>query len=128
MNSNKSYKKGQYYKIRMKKVWMFQGVLFARASQISQYINWKWDKKHLRKKRSGRFFDIDESNLVYQINNACYNSYTIESVQKSDESDNQIVQCGDESGKKVQPCPRDFFVCKEKGHPERINMLKQWLP
>ena len=101
----------------MKKVWMFQGVLFARASQISQYINWKWDKKHLRKKRSGRVFDIDESNLVYQINN--------ESVQKSDESDNQIVQCGDESGKKVEPYPRDFFVRKEKGHPERINMLKQ---
>ena len=38
--------------------------------------------------------DIVESNFVYQMNNACYKSYTLESVQKSGESDNQTVQCG----------------------------------
>ena len=31
------------------------------------------------------------------MNNACYKSYTLESVQKSDKSDNQTLQCGDES-------------------------------
>ena len=48
--------------------------------------------------------------MVYQINNACYKSYPRESVQKSDESENQIVQCSDESMKNVEPYRRDFFV------------------
>ena len=41
--------------------------------------------------------DIVESNFVYQMNNVCCKSYTLKSVQESDESDNQTVQCGDES-------------------------------
>ena len=28
--------------------------------------------------------DIFESNFIYQMNNSCYKSYTVESVQKSD--------------------------------------------
>ena len=48
--------------------------------------------------------DIVESNFVYQMNNACYKSYTLESVQKSVESDNQSVQCCDESWKNAEPC------------------------
>ena len=41
--------------------------------------------------------DIVESSFLYQMSNACCESYTLESVQKSDESDNQTLQCGDES-------------------------------
>ena len=41
--------------------------------------------------------DIVESSFAYQMSNVCYESYTLESVQKSDESDNQTLQCGDES-------------------------------
>ena len=41
--------------------------------------------------------DVVKSNFVYQINNASQKSYALESVQKSDESDNQTLQCGDES-------------------------------
>ena len=41
--------------------------------------------------------DIVESDFVYQMNNACYKSYTLESVQKSDESDNQTLHCGHEN-------------------------------
>ena len=43
-------------------------------------------------------------NFVYQMNNACYKSYIVESVQKSIEVDNQTVQYGDETGKNVEPC------------------------
>ena len=78
--------------------------------------------------------DVVEWNIVYQMNNSCYKSYTLESVQKLGESDNQTVQCGDESWKKVESCRTRlrfivkitvFFVNKEKEHPERINTLKQ---
>ena len=41
--------------------------------------------------------DIVESSFLYQMSNACCESYTLESVQKSDASDNQTLQCGDES-------------------------------
>ena len=41
--------------------------------------------------------DINEINFVYQISNVCYKRYTLESVQKSDESDNQTLQCRYES-------------------------------
>ena len=41
--------------------------------------------------------DIVESNFTCQTNNACYKSYTLVFVQKSDESDNQTLQYGDES-------------------------------
>ena len=41
--------------------------------------------------------DIVESNFVYQMNNACYKRYTIGSIQKLDESDNQTLQCGDQN-------------------------------
>ena len=41
--------------------------------------------------------DIVKSNFVYQMNNACYKRYTLESVQKPDESDNQTLQCGEEN-------------------------------
>ena len=43
-------------------------------------------------------------NFVYQMNNACYESHIVESVQKSNEVDNQTVQYGDETGKNVEPC------------------------
>ena len=46
---------------------------------------------------------LGESSFVYHMNNACYKSKTLESVQKSDELDNQTTQCGDESGKNVEP-------------------------
>ena len=56
--------------------------------------------------------DLVESNFVYHMNNACYKSYTLhktlESVQKSDETDNQAIQCGDESGKNVKACRKRF--------------------
>ena len=57
------------------------------------------------------------------MNKSCYKSYTLESVQKLGESDNQTVQCGDESWKKVESCRIKlrfivkitvFFVNKEK--------------
>ena len=41
--------------------------------------------------------DIVETNFVYQMNNACHESNSLESVQKYDESDNQALQFGDES-------------------------------
>ena len=41
--------------------------------------------------------DIVESNFVYQMNNACYRSHSLESIQKSDKSDNQTLQCDDKS-------------------------------
>ena len=41
------------------------------------------------------YVDIVESNC--QMNNACYKRYTLESVQKSDESDNQTLQGSDEN-------------------------------
>ena len=41
--------------------------------------------------------DIVESNFVYQMNNACYRSYCLESIQKSDKSVNQTLQCDYES-------------------------------
>ena len=41
--------------------------------------------------------DKVESNFVYQMSNACYKRYTIESIQKLDESDNQTLQCSDEN-------------------------------
>ena len=51
--------------------------------------------------------DLAESNFVYHMINACYKSYTLrktlEFVQKSNVSDNQTNQCGDESGKDVEP-------------------------
>ena len=73
--------------------------------------------------------------------NACYKSYTLretlESVQKSNVSDNQTIQCGDEIEKMLSHVVRDwgafiikiliFFIRKEKEHPGRINMLKQWV-
>lgn len=49
-------------------------------------------------------WDRVESNSVYQMNNACYKSYTIESIQKSDKSDIQTVQRGHESWKNIEPC------------------------
>ena len=40
------------------------------------------------------------------MNNACYKSYTLgqtlESIQKSAESNKQTIQCGNESGKKCR--------------------------
>ena len=52
--------------------------------------------------------DLVESNFVYHMNNAYYKSYTLrktlESVQKSNVTNNQTNQCGDESGKDVKPC------------------------
>ena len=52
--------------------------------------------------------DLVESNFVYHMNNAHYKSYTLrktlESVQKSNVTNNQTNQCGDESGKDVEPC------------------------
>ena len=41
--------------------------------------------------------DIVESSFVYQMNNACYKRYTIESIQKLDKSDNQTLQCSDKN-------------------------------
>ena len=41
--------------------------------------------------------DIVESNFVYQMNNACYRIYCLESIQKSDKSVNQTLQCDYES-------------------------------
>ena len=46
---------------------------------------------------------LGESSFVYHMNNVWYKSKTLESVQKSDELDNQTTQCGDESGKNVEP-------------------------
>ena len=41
--------------------------------------------------------DIVESNFFYQMNKACYKSYTLESVHEWAESDNPTPQCCDES-------------------------------
>ena len=47
--------------------------------------------------------DLVESNFVCHMNNTCYESYTphktLQSAQKSDELDNQNIQCGGEYGK-----------------------------
>ena len=47
--------------------------------------------------------DLVESNFVCHMNNTCYESYTphktLQSAQKSDELDNQAIQCGGEYGK-----------------------------
>ena len=52
--------------------------------------------------------DLVESNFAHHMNNASYKSYTLcktlESIQKSNVTDNQTNQCGDASGKDVEPC------------------------
>lgn len=61
----------------------------------------------MRKDEALDRLDLVESNFIYYMNNACYKSYTrhktLESVQKSDQLDNQIIQCGDESVENVEP-------------------------
>ena len=63
--------------------------------------------------------DIFESNFIYQMNNAYYESYTLECIQKPVESNNQTLQCGDWGAFIVKISI--VFVDKEKEHPERIN-------
>ena len=62
----------------------------------------------MRKDEALDRLDLVESNFIYYMNNAFYKSYTrhktLESVQKSDQLDNQIIQCGDESVENVEPC------------------------
>ena len=58
---------------------------------------WKIIKTTAARKEVLDCIDIVESNFIYQINNACYKSYTLVFVQKSDESNNQTLQYGDES-------------------------------
>ena len=74
--------------------------------------------------------DIVEGNFVYQMKNASYKSCTLEAVQKSNESDDQTVQCGGKSEKNVEPCCKrlmclslkhHFFLYEKKEHPERIK-------
>ena len=49
--------------------------------------NWRWKMLKttaVQKEVVLDCVDIFESNFIYQMNNACYKSYTLESVQKSD--------------------------------------------
>ena len=79
--------------------------------------------------------DIVEGNFVYQMKNASYKSCTLEAVQKSNESDDQTVQCGGKSEKNVEPCCKrlmclslkhHFFFVWEKGASWKNK--KQWTP
>ena len=85
-----------------------QGVLTAIASEITQLHQLKMGRKINRssscaKRPSVSCLESVESNFVYHMNNTCYESYTphktLQSAQKSDELDNQTIQCGGEYGK-----------------------------
>ena len=63
------------------------------------------------------------------MSKSCYKSYTcktLESVQKSDVSDNQTMQCGNESGKNVEPCRilLKYQFSLYVRAPEKINTKK----
>ena len=67
---------------------------------VTSTENWRWKiikTMAVQKEEVLDCVDIVKSNFVYQMNNACYKRYTLESVQKPDESDNQTLQCGDEN-------------------------------
>ena len=69
----------------MEKVLMFQGLLFPCASQIpvtsTEYRKRKIIKATVvQKDKVLDCLDVPESSFVYQMNNACCKSYTLESV------------------------------------------------
>ena len=69
----------------------------------------------VRKDHGVRSFGFSWMWFVYHVNNACYKSYTLgetlESIQKSAESNKQTIQCGNESGKNVEPCRKRIVYC-----------------
>ena len=70
------------------------------STTVTSTENWRWKiikTTVAQKEKVLDCVDINEINFVYQISNACYKRYTLESVQKSDESDNQTLQCRYES-------------------------------
>ena len=88
-----------------KRFWYFKVYYFSALVIYHSHINWKLEVKNykiiittaVQKEAVLDCVDIVESSFLYQMSNACCESYTLESVQKSDESDNQTLQCGDES-------------------------------
>ena len=81
----------------MKKVLMFSGLLFASSNQITVTSTKNWRRKiveaaAVRKRQVLDRSDLLDFNFVYHMNYVCYKSYTLrktlESVQKSNESDN----------------------------------------
>ena len=50
------------------------------------------------------------------MKNASYKSCTLEAVQKSNESDDQTVQCGGKSEKNVEPCCKRLMCLSLKHH------------